>query len=174
MKEAISRYEENCIKQCALLVVKMQKYKTSKIWEVFEKDSAINLKKSTAVNYINYGISYIKYGKRSVNLPDKFYEEVDELIKQHVQPLTPKPSDARRFCVRKYEKKETVLPVQKAVQKIIQKEEITSKFDYGIKIDNRIILFKSEDEMEQFIKNLRFINPETELKAVTVSYDKLW
>ena len=66
------------------------------------------------------------------------------------------------------------MPVQKAVQKIIQKEEITSKFDYGIKIDNRIILFKSEDEMEQFIKNLRFINPETELKAVTVSYDKLW
>lgn len=93
---------------------------------------------------------------------------------EHVQPLTPSPMDARREFVRKYEKKETVLPVQKAVQKIIQKEEITSKFDYGIKIDNRIILFKSEDEMEQFIKNLRFINPETELKAVTVSYDKLW
>lgn len=165
MKEAISRYEENCIKQCALLVVKMQKYKTEKVLEAIEKDSSINLKKSTAVNYINYGISYIKYGKRSVNLPDKFYAEVDELIKQHVQPLTPKPSDARRFCVRKYDKKETVLPIQRVPE---VKEKMTTIFEYGVRIENRIILFDNEHSMATFIKNAKFVNPDTELQPVTV------
>lgn len=165
MKEAISRYEENCIKQCALLVVKMQKYKTEKVLEAIEKDSSINFKKSTAINYINDGISYIKYGRISKNLPKIFYEEIDKLIEKHVQPLTPKPSDARRQLATKYEKKETVLPIQRVPE---IKEKMTTIFEYGVRIENRIILFDSEHSMATFIKNAKFVNPDIELQAVTV------
>lgn len=174
MKQAIKKLEKDSLETCAKLIVKYQKFRTDKVYKKFLEQDSIMPSKSTAINYINYGISYIKYGKKVYSIRKEFYDCIDKCIAEHIQPLTPSPMDARRELVRKYEKKETVLPVQKTVQKIIQKEEITSKFDYGIKIDNRIILFKSEDEMEQFIKNLRFINPETELKAVTVSYDKLW
>ena len=172
MEQAFKRLNEKRIEKLAVQIVKYQKFSTRAI---FEKIDTSFLSKETAKVYINAGISYIKAGTRYKAVPAVLFQFIDDAIANCVQPLRPAFGEARRETNRVYKRKEAVLPVNKVVKNIVEdKQEITSKFDYGIKIDNRIILFKSEDEMEQFIKNLRFINPETELKAVTVSYDKLW
>ena len=170
MKQVIDEFMQRKLEKCAELIVKYQKFRTNFVLEQINKAN-IDLARPTLFNYVNYGISYILYGKKSRAIPENLYRNIDRFIETHLQPLTPSEENKRRIIRKKYTEKDTILPIEKIPE---IKAKITQDFEYGIKIDNRIILFTSEKEMEQFIKNLRFVNPEIELKAVTVSYDKLW
>lgn len=165
MEQAIKKLEKDSLETCAKLIVKYQKFRTDKVYKKFLEQDSIMLSKSTAINYINYGISYIKYDKKAYSIRKEFYDCIDKCIAEHIQPLTPNTMDARRELVRKYEKKETVLPIQRVPE---IKEKMTTIFEYGVRIENRIILFDNEHSMATFIKNAKFVNPDIELQPVTV------
>lgn len=170
MKKVIDEFMQKKLEKCAEFIVKYQKFKTNFVLEKLYAEG-INLARPTLFNYVNYGIAYILYGKKSRAIPENLYRNIDRFIETHLQPLTPSEENKRRIVRKKYTEKDTILPIEKIPE---VKAKITENFEYGVKIDNRIILFQSEENMEQFIKNLKFVNPEIELKAVTVSYDKLW
>lgn len=48
------------------------------------------------------------------------------------------------------------------------KQEVTKIFEYGVRIENRIILFDNEHSMATSIKNAKFVNLDIELQPVTV------
>lgn len=80
MEQAIKRLEEESLKTCATLIVKYQKFRTDKVYKKFLEQDSIMLSKSTAINYINYGISYIKYGKKAYSIRKEFYDLIDKCI----------------------------------------------------------------------------------------------
>lgn len=165
MEVVINNLIEGQVEKCAELIVKYQKFTTNKVLEKFTEHHLIYTK-STAISYINYGIAYILYGTKHYAVPKKIYNAIDECIAKHIQPLTPSAKDKRRINNNKYLKKETVLPVQKIPE---VKTELTEKFEYGVRIENRIILFSTEAGMNEFVKNIRFINPNEDIQAVEVT-----
>lgn len=165
MELAINNLIKGQVERCAEIIVEYQKFSTNKVLEKFEEQNLL-YKKATAISYINYGIAYIMYGTKHYAVPKKIYNAIDECIAKHIQPLTPSEKDKRRINNNKYQKKDAVLPVQKIPE---VKTELTEKFEYGVRIDNRIILFSTENGMNEFVKNIKFINPETQIQAVEVT-----
>ena len=164
MEVAINNLIKGQAERCAEIIVKYQKFTTNKVLEKFEEQNLL-YKKATAISYINYGIAYIMYGTKHYAVPKKIYNAIDECIAKHIQPLTPSENDKRRINNNKYQKKDAVLPVQKLPE---VKTELTEKFEYGVRIENRIILFSTENGMSEFVKNVKFINPNEKIQAVTV------
>lgn len=165
MEVAINNLIEGQTERCAEIIVKYQKFNTNKVLEKFEEQNIL-YKKATAISYINYGIAYIMYGtKHYAVVPKKIYNAIDECIAKHIQPLTPSEKDRRQINNNKYQRKDAVLPVQKLPE---IKTELTEKFEYGVRIENRIILFSTENGMNEFVKNIKFINPDEKIQAVTV------
>ena len=165
MEVAINNLIEGQAERCAEIIVKYQKFTTNKVLEKFIEQNLL-YSKATATSYINYGIAYIMYGTKHYAVPKKIYNAIDECIAKHIQPLTPSEKDKRRIIKNKYQKKDAVLPVQKIPE---VKTELTEKFEYGVRIDNRIILFSTENGMNEFVRNIKFVNPETYIQAVEVT-----
>lgn len=165
MEVAINNLIEGQAERCAEIIVKYQKFTTNKVLEKVKEQNLL-YKKATAINYINYGIAYILYGTKHYAVPKKIYNAIDECIANHIQPLTPNEKDKRRTYTKQYQKKDAVLPVQKLPE---VKAKLTEKFEYGVRIENRIILFSTENGMNEFVKNIKFINPETHIQAVEVT-----
>lgn len=165
MEQAIKKFDEARLVKLAELIVKYQKFQTSLIWLQVLKDHSIILSKTTAVNYINLGICYLKTGQKYKSIPNALYKNIDDCVARHLQPLTPTLAQERRKIARDYTKKEAKLPIEKNP---VIKQELTKTFEYGVRIENRIILFDNEHSMATFIKNAKFVNPDTELQPVTV------
>lgn len=164
MEQAISNLVDERTVRCAELIVKYQKFSTPFIWKKFREEKIL-VSNSTGVNYINYGIAYILYGTKHYAVSKKLYQAIDNCIANCLQPLTPSEKDKRRTHKKQYQKKDAVLPVQKLPE---VKAKLTEKFEYGIRIENRIILFHTENAMLEFIQNIKFINPNEKTQAVTV------
>lgn len=165
MEVAINNLIEGQAERCAEIIVKYQKFTTNKVYEKFKEQNLL-YSKITAKTYINYGISYILYGTKHYAVPKKIYNAIDKCLAKHIQPLTPSEKDKRRTHIKQYQKKDAVLPVQKLPE---VKAKLTEKFEYGVRIENRIILFSTENGMNEFVKNIKFINPSTEVKSVEVT-----
>lgn len=168
MQNVINNLKENNLKRLAEIVVKYQKFKTFRIYKEVLKIESLELGKSTLNNYINYGISYLKYGKKTHCVSQNLYEYIDDCVERCVQPLTPSASEARRVLERKYTGKEVTHPIEKVP---VIKLPLTSKFIYGIRTDNRIITFDKESEMQEFMQNLSYIVPNVKLQPVTVEVE---
>lgn len=165
MEQAIKKFDETRLVKLAELIVKYQKFQTSLIWLQVLKDPSIIVSKSTAINYINLGICYLKTGQKYKSIPITLYKNIDDCVARHLQPLTPTLAQERRKIARDYTRKEAKLPIEKNP---VIKQELTKTFEYGVRIENRIILFDTEHSMATFIKNAKFVNPDIELQPVTV------
>lgn len=165
MEVAINNLIKGQAERCAEIIVKYQKFTTNKVLEKFEEQNLL-YSKATAISYINYGIAYIMYGTKHYAVPKKIYNAIDECLAKHIQPLTPSEKDKRRTHIKQYQKKDAVLPVQKLPE---VKAKLTEKFEYGVRIENRIILFSTENGMNEFVKNIKFINPDEKIQAVEVT-----
>ena len=147
------------IRDIALTIVKYQKFKTKFIKEYVNVD----INEKTLDNYISFGITYINTKRVHKSCNKKLYDYIDYYVNQHVQPLNP-PFDKKRLLYPKtFTKKDAKLPIQK----IVNKEPLTEKFEYGVRKDNLIQVFKSKNEAELFIQGVKFANGEAKLLKVT-------
>lgn len=172
MDKALDDLKTKNLKRIAEVIVKYQKFKTDKIMEQIIKIKSVSLGCSTLANYINYGVAYLRYGKKHQCLPTKLYDYLDEYTNNHLQPLTPTLVDKRGFSRHKYTKKEVISPIEKIA---VVNAPVTEKFTYGIKIGDKIALQKSEAEAKAFLNGAKFVdNANTlDIKLVSVNWDEV-
>ena len=119
--------------------------------------------KSTLRNYMTYGLQYLKHGKK-IKLYNWLYPYLDEVIKQHLQPLTPSIGERKRERTNDYTAKDNTPPVAKLA---CVTKPLTAKIQYGLRFDDTIKIFKSEEEATWFNKGVEFVKGEAG-KIVTV------
>ena len=154
-------FKENTNMRIAAWIVKYQNYKTKSAIQYAPEGYTEN----SLANYMVAGQAYIKSKKRN-RVYNWMYPYLDKLIQQHIQPLTPSEAEKRRVYTFKkdYTTKENIPPVAKL--EIMQKP-LTAKFEYGIRFDDYIKLFDSEEEAKGFNKGIEF-SKGTPGKLVTV------
>ena len=169
MKKALDELQLNNYKRLAHLLVKYQRFKTSVIVkQIYKEIPSLQMGSSTVNNYINYSVAYLKYGTKSTVLPQFFYGILDEQVKECVQPLIPRKDEERLVHARNYTKKNITLPITKELEKIAPK--LTGKFIYGLQVDNRILTFEHEADMNKFLDNLKYIS-DAKFRKVTVEVE---
>ena len=150
-------------------IVKYQNFKTSAALKLFE----YKVSYTTALNYFNLGITYIKIKIKSKSIPMKIYEYIDDAIKKHIQPLTPKESEKRRVNKKMFAKKEATLPIQNALNEIRTEKTLTEKFEYGVKYsDHDIKILNSKHDALIFLSGVSAVSNEF-FKPILVSITKL-
>lgn len=170
MKEALDNLKQKRFDGIAETIVKYQNYKNS--IAISKMDNSLG--KSTRTNYLIYGIRYLKTGYKSDIVPKSLYIGLDKCLKNCTMPL--RPSNSERKQTRKeydYTKKENKPPVARL--KMVNKS-LTEKFTYGVKVNDNIVLQKSEIEAKAFLRGIKFLNNnndnnnnEIKLVAVTIS-----
>lgn len=140
------------MRELAINTVKYQKFKTKAALSKFD----YKLTYSTAANYFNLGISYIKTKLRSKAVGKKFYDYIEEALEQHVQPLTPSEDDRRREYNNVYHKKDAHLPVKDVLAEIQTEEKLTEKFEYGVRVKDTVKIFKSREQADFFLEGVLF------------------
>lgn len=166
MNDALDELKEKQFERVAQVIVKYQDYKR-KI-AVSKMDNALG--KSTKMKYLAYGVRYLKTGYKCPTVPKSLYLALDKCIETHIQPLRPSADETKRVYKRDYTKKDNVPPVSKL--KIVQ-QPITEKFIYGIKMDDKIVLQKSELEAQAFIKGVKFLNDNANIQLVAVTISEV-
>lgn len=159
LPKALQQKKDNTLISIATWIIKYQKFKTRVALEHAPEGYA----KCTLMNYFDFGVSHIKYGKNQAGY-NFLYRTIDELLKKHIQPLTPSFKDARRVTKRDYTRKDNPPPV--AQMKICQKP-LVAKCQYGIQTETTIRLCISEDYAMGYLDALRESGDEIS-KIVTV------
>jgi hypothetical protein len=169
LSSSLENLQENILKEKAKEVVQYQNFRTAVALEKMQymKDRQT----------FNMAVGYVKYGTRHPNIISKaFKAALDECIKNHVQPLTPKQDEVRqkRGCggqnlKKHYQKKDAVVPI--ATLEVVN-EKLTETFEYGVMQGNNIRIFNSEEEARQFRDNLVFFSAK-EIKLVEVKYNEV-
>ena len=112
------------------------------------------------------GVNYIRKGKINKRvMSKKLLKTLDNCVKNCLQPLTPSLEERRIFRKNEFQKKDVKLPVAKLE---ILNKSVTSKFEYGVKINDTIKIIGSEKEASAFIKGMRFMEPHAEAVLVEV------
>lgn len=94
------------------------------------------------------------------------YEALDKVMEQHIQPLRPNLAEKKKTYKRDYTKKEITPPV--ARNEVLNKP-LTAKIEYGVRINDNIVLQKTEEEARAFLRGINFLNPNNPIaKIVTV------
>ena len=165
MKTAFKQAQEQKIKKVAETIVKYQKFKNSIIIDKIGD----GLAKSTKANYITCARHFLVTGEKYKNIVgNNFYKYLQECINKCVQPLTPSFDEKLRETKRKYTSKNVNPPITKILPK-----KITSKIEYGIKFEDRIVLEVSEDRAKAFLKGIKFLNNNYNAKLVTVELTEI-
>ena len=125
----------------------------------------MDIKDTTKLQYITAGIKYIKSREKDKKFSDIYYKKIQELLNKHMQPLIPKESEKRSNVQKIYQQKESILPIQNIIKSI---KQTTTTIEYGIKIEDKILLCNDEREAKSFIKAINFINSKREAKIVTL------
>ena len=146
-------------------LIKYQNYKTGVAIRHIRGDVSDTTKK----NYITSARYYLRTGKKyeSVNVGTALFEALDEALKKHVQPLTPKQEEqARLLGVRKpnYTKKDAEVPITQVIPK-----KITSKFEYGVKYGKLIYLQDSEKEAQIFLERIKATGNSASIVSVEIN-----
>ena len=146
----------------AEIIVKYQNFKSAII---VNKMQNMDIKETTKLQYITAGIKYVKYREKDKKFSDIYYKKIQELLDKHIQPLIPKETEKRSNIQKVYQQKETILPIQNIIKSI---KQTTTTIEYGIKIEDKILLCSDEIEAKSFIKAINFINSKCEAKIVTL------
>ena len=160
MSEALKTAQQEKIKKVAETIFKYQKFKNSIIVEKIGN----SLAKSSKLNYITCARHYIKTGEKYKKVVgNNFYKYLQECIDKHVQPLTPSFDEKLQKTKRKYTKKESKPPIIKVIPK-----KVTTNIEWGIKINDKIVLETNEDRARAFLRGIKFLNNNCEAKLVTI------
>ena len=168
MSNALDELKIKRFNDIAETIIKYQNYKTN--IAVSKMDNSLG--KSTRLNYLMYGIRYLKTEYKSCIVPSSLYKALDNCVEKHIQPLRPSADEAKRIYNRDYTRKENKPPVARL--KMVQKP-VTEKFTYGIKIGDKIALQKSEAEAKAFLNGAKFVDNANRLdiKLVSVNWDEV-
>lgn len=159
LPKALRQKKDDTLNSIATWIIKYQKFKTRVALEHAPEGYA----KCTLMNYFDFGVSHIKYGKDTAGY--RFlYRTIDGLLKKHIQPLTPSEKDARRVSKKDYTRKDNPPPVAKL--EIVNKPLVTT-YQYGIQTETTIRLCPSEDYAMGYLDALRESGDEIS-KIVTV------
>lgn len=165
IQQAMKEAQQEKIRKVAETILKYQKFKNSII---IEKIGDI-LAKSTKLNYITCARHYLKTGLTYKNVVgSNFYKYLQECIDKHVQPLTPSFEDRLQETKRVYTKKESKPPIVRVIPK-----KITTNIEWGIKINDKVVLETNEERARGFLKGIRFLNNTCEAKLVTVEIQEI-
>ena len=162
IQQAMKEAQQEKIRKVAETILKYQKFKNSIIIEKIGD----TLAKSTKLNYITCARHYLKTGLTYKNVVGgNFYKYLQEYIDKHVQPLTPSFEDRLQETKRTYTKKEAKLSITNIVPK-----KISAKIEWGIKVNDKIVLEQNEDRARAFLRGVKFLNNSnsTDIKLVTV------
>ena len=167
ISQAMKEAQQEKIKKVAEIILKYQKFKNSIIVEKMGDCLA----KSSKLNYITCGRHYLKTGEKYKNVVgNNFYIYLQNALDKHIQPLTPSFDEKLKITKRDYTKKEAILPITKIIN---SNKKITTNIEYGIKINDKIILQKNEEMAKAFLNGIKFLNPETEAKVVAVEISNI-
>ena len=161
IKEAYKEAKEKQLREIAEDIIKYQNFRF-KI--ATDKLRAKSLTQSSKSNYVNCGRRYLAEGTKSRICSQRFYTYIQEALDKHVQPLVPSFEERKKETKRNYTKKEAKPPITK----IIKDEKLTTNIEYGVKLDDKIMVQKSEDEARAFINGIKFLNPNAIVKLVTI------
>lgn len=155
--------KEKAIRDFAYNIVKYQKFITKIAVEKFEHTYS----KTTACNYFDAGLKYLRTGSTfNANYNKHLYTYIDEAVANHVQPLTPSKDEERQIKKGYYTRKDNNPPIAKIS---IVKKPLTAKINYGVQINDNIVLCKTEDEARAFLRGMRFLSRKDEIgKVVTL------
>lgn len=156
------KVRENRLKNLAMNVVQYQNFQTNAIVNKIDNAGYSN---ASLKFYIDKGIGYIKTGTRYKGL-DGFCNYIDEHIKNHIQPLTPKESEKRRNIVRKDKVVKIESPVVKVLENINKK-----KTAFIVKFNNNALLYEGKDEAEAFKQGLYFAGISANI--VEIKYEEV-
>ena len=156
------------LKKVAEDIVKYQNFQASIACEKMNT----NLAKSTKMNYITCGRYYIKTGNKYKGnvVGNNFYLYLQEAIDKHIQPLTPAFNERKREIKKDYTKKASTPPIKKIIE---QKGDLTTKIEYGIKTENKVILELDENNARAFLRGLKFLKSDINAKLVTVELTEI-
>ena len=162
LQELPKNFAENRNELMAKWIIKYQDYKSKAALYYAPKGYTT----SSLINYHQNGIQYIKNGKKN-KMYNWLYPYIDKFIKEHLQPLTPSLAEKRKVYANNPTSKEAVLPIQKL--ECVSKH-ITAKIQYGVKFDDFIKLFESEEEAKGFNKGIEYAKGTTG-RVVTVEIE---
>lgn len=157
MRKVIENYKKQQIKQKAIMIVKYQNFKTN----IALKKMEIKVSKPV----YEAGVSYLKRGKITAPLSNIMKEAIDTTIKECIQPLRPTSAEERKWKFPIYQSKEAKPPI--CALPIIHKK-LTTKFDYGVLVNNCIKILDSEKEARIFLEGIKFINGEGKLLEIEI------
>lgn len=161
--EAYKEAQQKKLKEIAEDVIKYQNFKNS---IAVEKMRATHLAKSSRYNYIACGRHYLKTGQRYRNVVGgNFYNYLQDALDRHVQPLVPSFDEKLRVIKKNYTKKEAKPPITKIIE---TNKKLTTNIEYGIKINDKIVLETNEDRARAFLKGIKFLSPNVDAKLITV------
>lgn len=157
--EALRQKKHDTQYNVALWIFKYQKFNINAAMQhAPEGYSAQTLKM-----YRDKGLHFLRTGTVKGNYKG-LCSNLDQLIKNHTQPLTPSFKDAKRVFKKDYTRKDNPPPVAKL--EIVNKPLI-SKCQYGIQTETTIRLCPSEDYAMGFLDALKESGDEIS-KIVTV------
>lgn len=168
LSSSLENMKENIVKSRALEIIQYQNFKTR---------IAVEHLKHTRRAVFDSAVGYIKYGTWNKCLVTKeLKEELDKLIANHVQPLTPK-QDEKRVCYnrtnkvinkhKKYQEKDVIVPISKLE---VVNQQMTEEFEYGVRQGDNIRLFANKELATSFIESVKFFtDKEVKLVEVTIN-----
>lgn len=152
--------QQKAIKDFAYNIVKYQKFITKIAVDKFEHAYS----KTTACNYFDAGLKYLRTGNTfNANYNKNLYIYIDDAVANHVQPLTPSKNEERQVRKSYYTRKENNPPITKIE---VVKKPLTAKINYGVQINDNIVVCKTEDEARAFLRGMRFLSRKDEVGRV--------
>ena len=149
-------------------IIKYQKFKSNV--SIAKMNNLTDISTSTKLNYFNFCTTYLRTGNKHKAVPSTLYKCLDELLSKHVQPLTPSVDEEwkPKKKIKVYQRKNATLPVAKLE---IVKNPVATNIEYGVKIDNTIMLMPSRDYALGFLGGLKNLNKNKEIEAKVVTVE---
>lgn len=150
LKDLPKQLNEQKLYEMAVAIRKYQNHKISIAASKLDE----NLTLATRRNYVTWGVTYLKDGKKVPGMSGALCKALDRVKSECVQPLTPSESEKRRVYGKKYVRKNNIPPVAKLD---VIKKPLTAKLTYGIKLEDSIKCMPSYDEAVGFLKGIKYM-----------------
>ena len=160
-KKDLSVFKLAPLELIAKQIVQYQNYKTSVALKLINK---MSYSEASLNSFFTKGRLYLKTGNKNAKCGN-LYNYIDNWTEKHIQPLVPKPEE-------KYDYRPKT-NVKNKQEKTVVKEpkKITEKFDYGVKIENKVYIFDTEKECEAFIQGTKLFSNDN-VKIVHIKIEE--
>lgn len=170
LEENLAKTDLNVFKQRPIenLAREITRYKDWTTPSALARINYATLSKSTATFYFDNGVRYLNGMTCTLSKP--FKALLDKYSKE-TTPLRPSDENRRRFMSRTIVPK--IPPVtdcikSKEEENICVRPKVVEVFLYGALIDNVVVTFKTQKELQAFIQGYRFNKPDAHIKEITI------